>query len=1022
VLTGRKAARRGLADIGLSSGCLLCTFILAVFVCAGLGASTAIAAAPTISEFPTTSGTNPTGITAGSDGALWYMEPLSNAIGRITTSGSVTDFPIPSANSFNNTSEGWITSGPDGALWFTEPNNDNIGRITTAGVVSEFPITTTDSVPTGIAAGADGALWFGESNVDQIGRITTSGMVSEFPTPGVSPWGVTLGPDNAIWFVQSLGNTVGRITTSGSVTEFTLPPGVGTDGFITSGPDGALWFTQDNGNIGRITTAGVVTEFPLPASGETPWGITAGSDGALWFTEASSGGSGTIGRITTDGTVSEFTLPEVSLPWDITAGPSGNLWFSDQQEAIGRIVPAGGPPAQSAAKVSPTFLDFGAVPVGQQSAPQTVALTNTGSSPLVMGTVGIAGAQAADFRLSTNTCTGNIAAGGSCTASVTFVPGSSTNGLFAAELQFADNASGSPQSVNLSGVIPSSSVTGTVRNGTQPNTPPLSGVSVEICQTANRGHCHSGLTDSLGHYSFGGRTPGSYNVEVLPSLVDLFGGSAVVDVIAGETAIRDFTLQPPTPAPAGVSVDGSAGTAPGGIPVLNWNQPFTVNATLELPTRDEPGLHGYFIDGVVTPTAGGLTAGQAILFAARYGRDGKLQSVSQELSGQLIPTDANTNSTLRDARGSAVARLAKSCSGQPFSLMPGPNGGVHVNLGPVHFTLVPLAVNAAPLIKTGNNALDAGLSMAANLALNAAINSIPIDGVPGGVGGYNTMVGALNAVSQFNAGNIVPGGAEAVPIVIAMNFLLNSQVHGASNFTANMATGLVGTVGASSTFLPSVNCGPKPPFPPLPFNIWIDPSGRVLAQNGQPLAHARVVLQRSPNPHASPKPVPNGSSVMSPANRRNPDFTDELGSFGWDVIPGLYRIIASDHGCRALHSTSSSSATPLLTVPPPRVNLLLHLRCAHLPRRAPTRTQLHTSDVKNFYALRAVVQARQKRSLGDVTFVDGERALATVAIDSRTEAATLTVYLKPGTRHAIRAVYSGTAQLAPSRSQTFAVR
>ena len=62
-----------------------------------------------------------------------------------------------------------ITSGPDGNLWFTEAGSPGgIGRITTAGVVTEFlgggtPGFTADRVPTGITTGADGNLWFTET-------------------------------------------------------------------------------------------------------------------------------------------------------------------------------------------------------------------------------------------------------------------------------------------------------------------------------------------------------------------------------------------------------------------------------------------------------------------------------------------------------------------------------------------------------------------------------------------------------------------------------------------------------------------------------------------------------------------------------------------------------------------------------------------------------------------------------------------------------------------------------------------
>jgi len=50
--------------------------------------------------------------------------------------------------------------GPDKALWFTEFIAGKIGRITTTGTITEYNIPTPDSTPRGITAGPDGALWF----------------------------------------------------------------------------------------------------------------------------------------------------------------------------------------------------------------------------------------------------------------------------------------------------------------------------------------------------------------------------------------------------------------------------------------------------------------------------------------------------------------------------------------------------------------------------------------------------------------------------------------------------------------------------------------------------------------------------------------------------------------------------------------------------------------------------------------------------------------------------------------------
>ena len=46
-----------------------------------------------------------------------------------------------------------ITAGPDGALWFTEYWGNKIGRITTAGVITEFPVPTASSNVDDITAG-----------------------------------------------------------------------------------------------------------------------------------------------------------------------------------------------------------------------------------------------------------------------------------------------------------------------------------------------------------------------------------------------------------------------------------------------------------------------------------------------------------------------------------------------------------------------------------------------------------------------------------------------------------------------------------------------------------------------------------------------------------------------------------------------------------------------------------------------------------------------------------------------------
>jgi streptogramin lyase len=187
----------------------------------------------------------PIGITSGPDGNVWFTEVGTNAIGRITPRGVVTEFPIPSASSDPES----ITSGPDGALWFTEYGSDSIGRMTTKGMVSEFALPGSYAGLADIATGPDGKLWFTEMNADRIGRITVAGSVTEFSLPMISP----LGPKSP--------------------------------GGIISGPQGKLWFTESPG-IGSISPAtGAIEEYGLPTVDASPAGVAVGPDGNIWFTE-----------------------------------------------------------------------------------------------------------------------------------------------------------------------------------------------------------------------------------------------------------------------------------------------------------------------------------------------------------------------------------------------------------------------------------------------------------------------------------------------------------------------------------------------------------------------------------------------------------------------------------------------------------------------------------------------------------------------------------------------------------------
>lgn len=278
----------------------------------------------------------PTAITNGPDGRLWFAMGLSSfiqGIGCITPSGSVCGAIAPHGSLE-------VAAGPDGNIWFIG-RESYIGRVTPAGAVTEFHLGFLAG-PNQLTAGPDGNIWITDGIRNLILRMTPSGQVTEFtvPTPRAGVRGITSGPDSNVWFTEALTGKIGRITTAGVVTEFTLAPVSGPE-FIAPGPDGNLWFTNGP-RIGRITPQGAVTEYLVDPEASLK-DLVAGPDGRIWFINNGAAPlPPKIGRVSLGGAITQFDAP---FSLGIAAGSDGNIWFTDPiGMRIGRLSVAGLPP------------------------------------------------------------------------------------------------------------------------------------------------------------------------------------------------------------------------------------------------------------------------------------------------------------------------------------------------------------------------------------------------------------------------------------------------------------------------------------------------------------------------------------------------------------------------------------------------------------------------------------------------------------------------------------------------------
>jgi virginiamycin B lyase len=118
-------------------------------------------------------------VAVGSDGGVWFEKPNASlmqaptdaALGRLDPSGGITYHPLPGAARW----PGSLTAGPDGAIWFLDGPARTVGRMAAVGTLTEFPFADQSmsggTLPRQLAAGSD-RLWFAQPHTNSLGLIT----------------------------------------------------------------------------------------------------------------------------------------------------------------------------------------------------------------------------------------------------------------------------------------------------------------------------------------------------------------------------------------------------------------------------------------------------------------------------------------------------------------------------------------------------------------------------------------------------------------------------------------------------------------------------------------------------------------------------------------------------------------------------------------------------------------------------------------------------------------------------------
>jgi subtilisin family serine protease len=279
--------------------------------------------------------------------------------------------------------------------------------------------------------------------------------------------------------------------------------------------------------------------------------------------------------------------------------------------------------AAPAVTLNPTALSFTNQLVNTTSAVQTVTLTNSGDALLSVSGIAITGTDAGQFAPvtpGTGDCpTGStsLAAGASCTISVTFSP--TSTGSKTASLDVTDNATGSPQSVFLSGTPLAAATASKLTFGQQPsNTTAGAAINPSV---AVRVEDASGtlITDSPASITLAiGTNPASGTLSGTLSVLSV-NGLATFSNLSIDKAGTSYTLSAT-----------SSGLADATSTTFNVGQASQATFTLTVPTSITFGSTG------TATTTGGSGTG-AVSFSAGLSTG----CAVAPSSGVVSVTDAN---------------------------------------------------------------------------------------------------------------------------------------------------------------------------------------------------------------------------------------------------------------------------------------------------------------------------------------------------------------------------------------------
>jgi len=713
-------------------------------------------------------------------GNLFISGLRFNRVVEVPAGGGAASAIDPSANGIPlNYPCGLVIDGL-GDLFIVDVDNDRVVEMPAGATPIAFDPTVNGkalSYPTTIAIDGAGNLFIVDLFNNRVVEMPAGGAAPIAIDPTVNglslnrPYGIAVDGAGDLFITDSNNNRVVEVPAGGGAAIAIAPTvnGLGLNDPIDVALDNAGdMFITDTGNNRVIeiqssqppalnfaaTSVGVIGSdspqmvqienignapltFPVPNSGNNPK-ISAS------FTLNGSGASDC-----------PLVTPSSAAPGMLAAGASCQLPVSFQPALAGSVsgaltltdnnLNAAGPGYATqtialsgdtpAASLSSTSLWFGVQQLGTTSATQQVTLTNAGSAALSISSIGVTGANLSSFAFP-NPCGSTLAPGANCVIQGNFAP--TAGGAMTAAITVADNASGSPQTINLTGA------------GVYPTTVLVtpSAASVSTAQPLTVTVVASGAGSSLLPSGSVTLTIGSY----LSAAATLTGGAATIAIPAGSLAAGTDSIAASYTPDNASSTYFESGSGTSSILVTTPVAPVTSTVAASAITASSATVAG-------TVNPGGADTHVWFLYGVSGSLSGASQTASQDI-GSAVAADA-VSATLSGLNASATyyfQAVAQNSVGTTSGVI-----NSFTTPAPPTFAVTGSTVTVTAGATTGNTStitVQPSGGFTGNVALTAAVTASPASAV-------NPPTLSFGATTPVSISGAAPGTAVLTIATIA---------------------------------------------------------------------------------------------------------------------------------------------------------------------------------------------------------------------------------------------------------------